>query len=95
MLSDETRERLKMEQDLVIASHSHWESQITSRAERLKFLCSRDNTDDYEEISRLEEEIQLWQRRGEIETSILNSYAQKTNKILWNNLCSGLANLKL
>jgi len=95
MLDDNTREKLKRDGELIVQNHEYWEAQITKRSEELNRLLSRNNTDDYPRIEQLQEEMNLWQRRGEIEQKILEDYTKKSTSLLFRSLCSGVATIKL
>ena len=95
MLDDNVREKLKREGELIVQNHEYWESQITSRSDELNILLNRSNVEDYPRIEQLQSEMNLWQRRGEIEQKILEDYTKKSQSLLFRSFCSGISSLKL
>jgi hypothetical protein len=90
MLDDKTLENLRLESELIQKNFDFWQKNIEEKGARLNFLLNRDNTEDEEEISKLTDEINLWQHRGQKEQKILEQYQHKSSQILWGSMLSGL-----
>lgn len=95
-LNKGTRERLKEQYIAIEQSAEFWHNNISKLADELNILCEKpfNSPDEMNRIEFLEEEIQKWQKRGEVEEKILRNYQTSSRAILWGNLMSGIGNVQ-
>ena len=88
-----TIEDLRLQENTIKEVFDWWSHEMNTRGEKLQKLLESDES-NYQEVEKLQEEIESLQKRGQIEQKILDNFEKEKQAYLMNSLVSGALNIK-